>query len=506
MEKQADLYFTSDLHGYMYPTDYRGAGERDIGLFKCANRFQKGGNTLVIDGGDVLQGSAFAAFCHESLGSAAPIAQIMNECGYDYVTLGNHDFNFGSDYLLRYLDALTGRCVCENFLTQDGAVPFPHCVRTLANGLRVGLVGIVTDHVNIWEKAEHLAGYQITDPFAAARQALEDLRGRADVTVGIYHGGFERDLTTGRVLSHSTENIAYRICQELTFDILLTGHQHMTVPGRWLFGTYVVQPADNGREFHHLRLCASEGKLAVTDELIPAGGTCDGQLLQRFSAVEQGAQEWMDQVVGHLAHPLRPDAPLAMAAGGSEIAELFNRVQLHYSGAQLSAVSLANEIAGFPQTVRRRDVLTTYPYTNTLVVVEVTGAVLRRAMERSAEYFTLDTSGELAVSDRFLKPKVEHYNYDYFAGVTYTVDVTRPEGRRVTSLCHEGRPVADNDTFTLCMNNYRFSGAGGYPDYQSCPVVKEVNTEMWELIMDYLEKQGGQLSLPERNYRVVWKK
>lgn len=112
--KRFTIYFTSDLHGYIYPTDYRSRQERNIGLFKCASQFHKDGNTLVIDGGDILQGSPLGAYCHDILGDASRFAEIMNRCGYDYVTLGNHDFNYGMDYLDSYLNALHARCVCEN--------------------------------------------------------------------------------------------------------------------------------------------------------------------------------------------------------------------------------------------------------------------------------------------------------------------------------------------------------------------------------------------------------
>ena len=111
-DKKLTIYFTSDLHGYIYPTDYRSRDERDIGLFKCASRFEKDGNTLVIDGGDLLQGSPLGAFCHDTIGDGRAFAEIMNRCGYDYVTLGNHDFNFGMDYLGSYLGDLKARCVC----------------------------------------------------------------------------------------------------------------------------------------------------------------------------------------------------------------------------------------------------------------------------------------------------------------------------------------------------------------------------------------------------------
>ena len=67
-EKKLTIYFTSDLHGYIYPTDYRGSEEKELGLFKCASRFRKDGNTLVIDGGDILQGPS------ATIPSAAPRA------------------------------------------------------------------------------------------------------------------------------------------------------------------------------------------------------------------------------------------------------------------------------------------------------------------------------------------------------------------------------------------------------------------------------------------------
>ena len=502
-ERNLTIYFTSDLHSYIYPTDYRSADEKDIGLFKCASQFQKDGNTLVIDGGDLLQGSPLGAFCHDTVGSAAQFAQIMNRCGYDYVTLGNHDFNYGMPYLDSYLDALRARCVCENVRWDGAGVRFPSRIHVLENGLRIGIVGIVTDYVNIWERPEHLSGIAITDPVPAAKAALEALKDQVDVTLCIYHGGFERDLSTGRVLSATHENVAYRLCQELDFDLLLTGHQHMTVHGQTLNHTFVVQPTDRGQEFLRVQAVVSDTEKHFSSETIPAGGPCRKDWIDEFAGMEHGAQDWLDQVVGHLPHPLQPDTPLRMAAHGSGLPDLFNTVQLWASGAQLSAASLANDVAGLPQVVRRRDLLIAYPYTNTLSVLEITGKILRQAMERSAEYFTRDADGTLRVSDCFLVPKVEHYNYDYYAGVTYTYDVSRPVGQRVTSLSVQGKPVADDDRFTICLNSYRASGTGGYDCYVGCPVVREIGTEMSDLILDYFKQFGDDIPAIHGDFHVI---
>lgn len=502
-EKQLKLYFTSDLHGYIYPTDYRDGREKDLGLFKCANRFRKDGNTLILDGGDLLQGSPLDAYCHDTIGSAAGLAEIMNRCGYDYVTLGNHDFNFGMPYLESYLKALRGHCVCENVRDADGSCRFPARVHTLENGLRVGLVGIVTDHVNVWERPEHLAGIRITDPVEAARSALDSLRGRVDLTVGIYHGGFERDLASGRVLSGTRENVAYRICQELDFDILLTGHQHMSVPGQTVQGTFAVQPTDKGQEFVEITAAGSPGQWRFSSRTVPAGGTCHGPWLSEFAALEQGAQAWLDQIVGHLPTPMLPDTPVRMAAQGSPLADLFHTVQLAASGAQLSVTSLSNDPSGLPTTVRRRDLLNAYPYANTLTVLQITGAVLRRAMERSAEYFSRNEDGSLRVSDAFLMPKVEHYNYDYYAGVHYVFDCRRPVGSRVTELTFNGKDVADTDVFTACLSSYRASGTGGYDCYTGCPVLREIGRDMSDLLLDFFRAHDPLPELAHSDYRVL---
>ena len=92
MAARLTIYYTSDTHGYLYPTNFASDAPRPMGLL--AMRFPADGNTLVIDGGDTLQGSPLAYYCHAQ-GLPMPMAAVMNNLGYRYVTLGNHDFNYG---------------------------------------------------------------------------------------------------------------------------------------------------------------------------------------------------------------------------------------------------------------------------------------------------------------------------------------------------------------------------------------------------------------------------
>ena len=481
MAKLLTVYFTSDIHGYLYPTNFQDRKPRPMGLLSM--RFPKDGNTLIIDGGDILQGSPLTYF-GRSQHAAIPVARAMNARGYDYVTLGNHDFNYGRQNLLQYLRNLNARCLCANVDDLRGELPILPCaVHTLSNGLRVGLVGLVTDWINRWEKPENLVDLRVVPPLERARQAVASLD--CDVLIGIYHGGIERDPVSGRLLSATDENIACRLCDELHFDLLLTGHQHIALAGARWGHTHLVQTPCNASAFIRVEmdenrtfssvLCAVPDQASLTEE--------ESGLLDRLNV-------WLDRPIGHLSRSMWPEDKLKMAMEGTPIADFFNRVQLWASGAQISCAGLANSVRGFDRNVTVRDVVATYVYPNTLKVLEVTGSVLRQALEQCARYFDLDGSGRVTVSSSFLLPKEAHFNYDYFSGIEYAFDLTQPPGARVVKLSRDSQPILNDDRFTLCMCDYRATGAGGFDCYLSCPVIREIQTDISELILRYLESHN----------------
>lgn len=471
------IYFTSDTHGYLYPNNFAHKQPRPMGLLSM--RFEKDENTLVIDGGDTIQGSPLTYYCRLN-DLELPVAKAMNARGYDYVTLGNHDFNNGPEYLARYLDALDAKCLCANVADDQGRLPvFPCAVHTLGNGLRVGLFGIVTDWVNRWEKKENLTDITVSDPFAAAKEAIAGMD--ADIIVGIYHGGIEKDLQTGRLLSQTDENIACRLCEELKIDLLLTGHQHIAMAEKAWNGTHIVQTPCNSVNYvkveldddgaWHSELCTPPAEAALT---------------QQEQTLWEDVNTWLDQPIGRLSQDIWPGDKLEMALHGSPIADFFNTVQLWASGADVSCTALGNELRGFASDVTVRDVVASYVYSNTLVVLRVTGAVLRLALEQCARYFSVDETGKVAIAESFLSPKVAHYNYDYFAGIEYAFDLARPEGERVVMLTRGGKPIAEDEELTLVMCDYRATGAGDFDFYCNCPREKEILTEVSEVILNYL--------------------
>lgn len=489
------IYFTSDTHGYLYPTHFRDLRPHPMGLLSM--RFPKDENTLIIDGGDTLQGSPLTYYCHIN-GVDSPVAQALNDRGYDYVTLGNHDFNYGPEALGRYLSDLNAQCLCANVQDEKGRLPLlPGTVHVLGNGLRVGLVGIVTDWVNRWEKKENLVGLTVSDPLEAARQAIAAMPPH-DVLIGVYHGGIEKDLSTGRSLSDTDENIACRLCEELPFDLLLTGHQHIALAEASWHGTHIVQTPCNAEQYikvtlnedgrFHSALCGVPDRAELTDR--------EQKLLDELNG-------WLDHPVGHLSQPIWPEDHLTMALRGTPIADFFNMVQLEASGADVSCAALANSVRGFDSQVTVRDVVASYVYSNTLKELEVTGAILRDALEQCATYFQVDAGKQVRIDPHFLEPKEAHYNYDYFAGIAYAFDLNRPVGSRVVELKRNGREIAPDEKLSLCMCDYRATGAGDFDFYRSCKILREIQTDVSELILNYLRAHPLVEIPAKRAFRVV---
>ena len=191
------------------------------------------------------------------------------------------------------------------------------------------------------------------------------------------------------------------------------------------------------------------------------------ELTEKEKCLQQDLDRWLDTPTGHLSRPIRPEEHLKMALEGSPIADFFNLVQLDASGADVSCSALANSVRGFDSAVTVRDVVASYVYSNTLCVLDVTGNILRQALEQCASYFDVSPDGSISISGHFLSPKEAHYNYDYFSGIEYTFDLTQPVRQRVVRMEKDGQPILPGQHLSLCMCDYRATGA--HQDGQADP-------------------------------------
>src|SRR5207253_8525051 len=187
---------TTDIHGRVLGWDYVRDAATPGGLSRAATametlRARYPSNLILVDAGDLLQGNPFAAFYGRyDKRQPQPIVDAMNALQYDVVTPGNHDFDFGLDFLRRAAAQATYRYVSANVEDSGGAPIFPKTVILPRGAVKVGITGFTTPGTMLWDRAQ-LAGARVRRIAGAAPSALARMEGEgADLKVVLIHSGF----------------------------------------------------------------------------------------------------------------------------------------------------------------------------------------------------------------------------------------------------------------------------------------------------------------------------
>ncbi|MFC2947797.1 bifunctional metallophosphatase/5'-nucleotidase [Virgibacillus sediminis] len=500
------LFYTSDVHGHAMPVSYGTKEEIDIGLAKYATAVKgaraKNPDLLVADNGDLIQGTPLMThFVKKYAAEENPMVGIMNRIGIEAGVLGNHEFNFGKNILQTAVDQSNFPWLSANILDiQSGKTYFgpPYKLKVMDNGIRIAFVGVTTHYIPNWEAPEHIAGLKFADAFSTLKYWVEYIREneRPNIIIGMYHGGLERDPQTGEPTEALTgENQGYQMCTEIEgLDILLTGHQHRQLVST-IHGVLAVQPGNNAETYGKVEIVLEkqqdQWKISAKDASIETleGIEADSDILRYMEDIETSTQSWLDEPVGFIEGEMLIDDPFQARIEKHPFIEFIQKVQMEESDVDISVTALLNnEARGFGKRVTMRDIVSNYMYPNTLVVLELNGKDIKAALEKSADYFILDGMGNIAVNPSYMEPKPQHYNYDMWEGIQYTINVSNPSGERVENITYQGKPLQEEETYQVVLNNYRASGGGNYDMFKGKPVVKEIQKDAVELIRSYFEK------------------
>ncbi|MBS7530453.1 bifunctional metallophosphatase/5'-nucleotidase [Hazenella sp. IB182353] len=522
MKKQKiTILETSDVHGSVLPIHYGLNQNMEFGFAKLATlikqeRLLNEENTLLIDNGDLIQGTPLAYYCARIQSELEnPMPEILKYLQYDAAILGNHEFNYGQTFLDRIVKQAALPYLSANVCKKKDGKPLydqPYLVKTVADGIRVGVLGLTTHYIPNWEHPDHIAELTFVDAVASAKQWVPYLREQenVDVVVVAYHGGFERDLQTGEPIEPLTgENQGYQLCAEVPgIDVLLTGHQHRALAEKTINDVVVVQPANNGlylgkvelfleRDQLGWKIMHKEAKLLSVESV-----SVDNEVVDIVRPYEALTQEWLDQPIGKIEGNMLIDDPMKVRTEKHAMIEFINHIQMEVAEVDISNTALFDNYAtGFKSDVTMRDIVANYVYPNTLKVLRLTGQDIKDALEQSASYFAPYNGTEIEVNPKFLYPKPEHYNYDMWEGISYLINISNPVGDRIEELSYQDQPLALDKEYDVVMNNYRASGGGNYLMFQDKPVVREVPTEMSELIVNYFMKH----KVVKANVTPTWK-
>ncbi|GEN49367.1 bifunctional metallophosphatase/5'-nucleotidase [Alkalibacterium pelagium] len=512
------LFETSDVHGYLFPTDYQSRQhEAAFGLFKIASllkseREKLNGPSITIENGDLIQGSPFTHYVVKEKKEATVVMQAANACGFDIGVIGNHEFNYGLDYLNSAVRSADYPILSANILKDNGEPAFGQAYKIIEKeGVKIAILGLTTPYIPNWEHPENYEGLSFVPAVESAKKYVPYLKEQADVVVVSYHGGFEKDLETGEETEIQTgENEGYALLHDVEgIDVLLSGHQHRVIAQK-VGQTAVVMPGDKGRYLGKvtLEIEESDGQYTLTDAIPELLSTeqvdVDESTANAFRSVNEEVEAWLDQPIGKVEGDMTISDVEAARRREHPYVEFVHKVQMHYAECDISGTALFNNQAkGFGREVTMRDVVLNYIYPNTLAVLRVSGRDLKAALERSATYFELDETGDIIVNPSFMTPKPQMYNYDMYEGIEYTIDVAMPKGKRIVEFSYEGKNIMPEDSLEIVINQYRAVGGGDYDMFDASKIIREVTIPMNELMGDYFSQFSPIKAEVNRNFKVM---
>jgi 2',3'-cyclic-nucleotide 2'-phosphodiesterase/3'-nucleotidase len=481
---------TTDLHVHVFPYDYYGDRAVDtVGLSRTAALIEgiraESTNSLLFDNGDFLQGNPMGDYiAYErgmSEGDSHPVIAAMNSLGFDGSTLGNHEFNYGLNFLMNSVSGAGFPVVCANVVSEMGASPRedttllpPYVIldHEVTDGagethpIRIGVIGFVPPQIMNWDR-RHLEGNVMARDIVSTAQAYvpQMKEEGADLIIALSHSGIgEADHIDGQ------ENASIPLAAVEGIDAILTGHHHLVFPGPDYAdtpgvdtdaGTIMGKPATMGGFWgSHMGLVdlmlereAGEWRIAAHScEARPIYSRGEDRsitpLVESVASVEAAAQEEHDATLAYVRRAVgRTEAPLhsyfALVADDPSV-QIVSIAQTWYitqmmEGTEWEGIPILSAAAPFkaggrggPQyytdvpvgDVAIRNVADLYLYPNTVRAVLVTGAELQGWLERSAGIFNQITPGE--ADQVLLNPDFPSYNFDVIDGVEYQIDLSQP--------------------------------------------------------------------------------
>jgi 2',3'-cyclic-nucleotide 2'-phosphodiesterase / 3'-nucleotidase len=548
---------TTDLHVNVFPYDYyRDAPDETVGLARTASLVKaargEAKNSLLFDNGDLIQGSPLGDFVAYRQGmkpgDVHPMVAAMNELNYDGGTLGNHEFNYGLEFLQNSLGAAKFPLVCANVVKANGETlmkPWLVLDREFVDEtgakqpLKVGVIGFVPPQIVQWDKA-HLDGRATTtDIVDAANKHVPELKkAGAQIVVALCHSGI-----AGGERKGGEENAALHLARVEGIDVILTGHQHFVFPGGKEFanipGVDVQKGALHGKPAvmagfwgSHLGLVdlelTKEGdawKVANfrtearpiyerVDRKVVAKVGSDAAVIAAAQAGHDATLKYVREPVGTTAVPIHSyyslvadDASVKLVAEAQAwyVADLLRTTP--YKDLPLLSAAAPFKAGGRggpnyfteikPGPLAIKDMADIYIYPNTIRAVKVTGAQVREWLERSAGiYNQIDPAkgGE----QELVNAKFPAYNFDVIAGIQYKIDPTQasryddngkvvnPDARRIKDLTYNGKPVTDDQVFIVATNNYRAGGGGNFPGNDGSTIVLDAPDLTRDAIMRFI--------------------
>lgn len=536
--KHLKIIFTADVHGNYFPYDFRhehwGKGSLQRVHAFVANAVQKApGNTLLIDGGDMLQGEPTAYyFNHHCENTRHRVADICNYIGYDVAVIGNHDIEMGRHIFDKYVEECNFPVLGANVRNQATGEPYfqPYEI-FYRQGLKIAVIGFITPAIPHWIPKEIWNGLHFDDIRKSAEHWVKVVREeeKPDFVIGLMHSGMDEGIVTPEYKENATRETAENV---EGFDLILYGHDHASNmeeittrtgkdvpcinPGCYAYNVAVVDVDfhldKQGQVISHETHCA-----------LNYIGTLHNQhaasFKRHFSHPFHEVKQFATKKIGTLLN--RVDVADAYF-GSSAYIDLIQSLQLKVSGADISfSAPLFFNASIEAGDIKVSNLFDLYRFEDHLYTLHLTGAEIKNYLEMSYAAWTQQmrapTDPMLLIGPMKNNPnrmgfKNFIFNFDSAAGIRYEVDVTKPEGEKVQIFTMEdGHPFCMDNTYTVAMTAYRANGggelltkgAGLSKDEIDRRIIHISEHDIRRYLMEYVKELGIINPQPKHHWRFV---
>lgn len=429
-------------------------------------------NHILVDGGDQFQGTLFYTYYKGKLA-----AEMMNQMGYDAMTVGNHEFDDGPEVLRGFMDAVDFPVLMSNADVSGEPLLADVLMKSTVierGGERLGLIGLTPQDTD--ELASPGKNIIFTDPSGAVQGEVDKLT--AD--------GVNKII----VLSHSGYGVDQMVAQNTTgVDVIVGGHSNTLLGdmdgavGAYptvVNGVQIVQAYAYGKFLGELNVTFDDdGKVieAVGAPIImDAAVTEDEATKARITEAAAPLEEIRNKVVAEAAEPIEGNRDVCRAmecSMGNLVADaMLDRVK--DQGVEIAIANSGGLRASIDAgEVTMGEVLTVLPFQNTLSTFQVSGATIVEALENGVSQIE-EGAG------RF--PQV--------AGMTFTVDPSAEAGSRVSEVMVGGAPIDMDKMYGVVSNNYVRNGGDGYKMFTDAENAYDFGPDLADVTAEYLAAEG----------------
>lgn len=446
-----DIVYTNDLHGRVNVLP------RIEYYIKKLNRDK----LLLLDAGDFIQGTPESDFF-----KGESMVELFNLVGYNAVTVGNHEFDFGEDNLVNISKKvkfyLLGSNICDNLYTLKPYIT-NYMTKTFYD-VKIGIFGLLTKQTKFIVIPEHLKNVEFHDEILTAKKVVSELlKDKVDIIICLSHIGFNETYSSDTI----NDILIAEGCPEI--NIIIGGHTHRRYE-KHIKNTLVVQTGAYGETIGHIKIYIfkpTKTIIGIKNKFVNTRKLKDDKtILEVVNKYTEEVNKIFDYKIGYLENTIEhyrdKESPL-----GDFICD----VMVGVTKADFAVTNSGGIRGSLPKgEIKYRDLYNVLPFDNTIVKTQLLGKDVKSMFEHSVsgKYGILQVSKEVQV----------------------VYDLSQPVGSRVKELYIKGEPLKEYRTYYVATNSFLAYGGEGYHWFSKYSVV-DTGVKVRDAVRDYLKSYHG---------------